>query len=49
MCNCYYDRAEERMGEDYFFWSFTSECERTYLKYIVNPNFPHVVPKLEDV
>jgi hypothetical protein len=49
MCNCYSDGVKERMGEDYFFWTITKECERTYLKYIVNSNFPRFVPKLEDV
>jgi hypothetical protein len=50
MCNCYFEGAKERLGEDFFFWCFTKECEKTYLKYIkVNPNSPHFIPKLEDV
>lgn len=50
MCNSYFDKVEERMGEDYYFWSFSKEFERTYLKYFrYDPVAINTNHKLEDV
>jgi hypothetical protein len=50
MCNCYSSDLEKRMGEDFFFWSFLKESEKTYLRYLkINPDDPQSIPKLEDV
>jgi hypothetical protein len=48
MGNVYSNSLETRMGDDFLFWSFIKEREKTYMKYF-KINSQNEPPKLADV
>lgn len=49
MGNVYSNTLETRMGDDFLFWSFIKEREKTYMKYFKMTTFQNAPPKLADV